>query len=294
MGGRPPTPPGSRPSCWSAPSTPPERARRALRARREGFLYAVARMGVTGERDDARPARVGPVVAGCGPHVDLPGLRRHRDLAPPTRRPGSCEVADGVVVGSALVRRLLDGRRTRGGGGVRGASCGRRDSGREPPGVSLAGTEHQAAVVAAEPEGVREHRPGVERAGLAGHDVEVDLGVELLEAGGRGDHAVDDGERPRPPPRSPRPPPRLWPGEALDRGDRGPGLAEDLVDGPGLGQVVERRRGAVRVDVADVGGGEPGVLQGELHAGDGPGALGVGGRDVVGVGRAGRRRAISA
>ncbi len=89
-----------------APPTPPERVA-ALAARARGFLYAVARMGVTGERDElgeAVPALVGrvravsdlPVCAGIG-------------ISTPDQAAAMSEVADGVVVGSALVRRLLEG-----------------------------------------------------------------------------------------------------------------------------------------------------------------------------------------
>ena len=76
--------------------------------------------------------------------------------------------------------------------------------------------------------------------------------------------------------------------DALGRGDQRPGLAEDLGDGACLGQVVERRRGAVGVDVPDVGCRDAGVRQRQLHAGHGAGAVGRGGGDVVGVGGAGR------
>ena len=56
----------------------------------------------------------------------------------------------------------------------------------------------------------------------------------------------------------------------------GAGGAEELLDRLGLGEVVERRRGAVRVDVGDVGGGDPGVLERELHAASAPVAAGRG------------------
>ena len=46
---------------------------------------------------------------------------------------------------------------------------------------------------------------------------------------------------------------RPWPVTPLVEVTGGPGVAEDLVDGPRLGQVVERGGRAVGVDVADVG-----------------------------------------
>lgn len=96
-----------------APSTPTERVAR-LCARCRGFVYAVARMGVTGERVDlggdaaavverVRAATDAPVCVGIG-------------ISSAEQAVAACRVADGVVVGSALVRRLLEG------GGVEAAA----------------------------------------------------------------------------------------------------------------------------------------------------------------------------
>lgn len=89
-----------------APSTPPDRIR-AICARSSGFVYAVGRMGVTGEQellaDSAR--QVAGRVAGL---TELPvcvGI----GVSTPEQAAEVCQVADGVVVGSALVRRLLEG-----------------------------------------------------------------------------------------------------------------------------------------------------------------------------------------
>ncbi len=87
----------------AAPTSPDERLRRVAAASR-GFVYAVSRTGVTGERDaisnDALPLvrRIKaltsePVVLGFG-------------LSTPAQVKAAAEVADGVVVGSALVRFL--------------------------------------------------------------------------------------------------------------------------------------------------------------------------------------------
>lgn len=89
-----------------APSSPPERVERIC-TRARGFVYAVARMGVTGERGD-----LGSDVTGV-----VERIRRVTDLpvcvgvgvSTPEQAAQACEVADGVVVGSALVRRLLEG-----------------------------------------------------------------------------------------------------------------------------------------------------------------------------------------
>nr|WP_062332585.1 tryptophan synthase subunit alpha [Herbidospora sakaeratensis] len=94
----------------AAPSTP--RARLGeIAARSRGFVYALTRMGTTGERDEVpeQAARLGrelkeltdrPVLFGFG--VSSP--RQAAELA---------RHADGVVVASALMRRLLDGARPR-------------------------------------------------------------------------------------------------------------------------------------------------------------------------------------
>jgi tryptophan synthase alpha chain len=87
----------------AAPTSPPERLRRVAEASR-GFVYAVSRTGVTGERqalsDDARPLverlkalSPEPVALGFG-------------ISTPEQVKAAAEVADGVVVGSALVRFL--------------------------------------------------------------------------------------------------------------------------------------------------------------------------------------------
>jgi len=89
-----------------APSSPPERVERIC-ARARGFVYAVARMGVTGERGDlgADAKKVVERIRRC---TDMPvcvGV----GVSTPEQAAEVCEVADGVVVGSALVRRLLEG-----------------------------------------------------------------------------------------------------------------------------------------------------------------------------------------
>jgi tryptophan synthase alpha chain len=89
-----------------APSSPEDRVARICE-RARGFVYAVARMGVTGERADlGDEARL--VVEKIRRHTDMPvcvGV----GVSTPAQAAEVCEVADGVVVGSALVRRLLEG-----------------------------------------------------------------------------------------------------------------------------------------------------------------------------------------
>jgi tryptophan synthase alpha chain len=89
-----------------APSSPPERVERIC-ARARGFVYAVARMGVTGERSDLGSAAAS-VVERIRRVSDMPvcvGV----GISTPEQAAEVCQVADGVVVGSALVRRLLEG-----------------------------------------------------------------------------------------------------------------------------------------------------------------------------------------
>ena len=87
----------------AAPTSPDERLRRVAGASR-GFVYAISRTGVTGERDalsdDARPllSRIKaltrePVALGFG-------------ISTPEQVAAAASVADAVVVGSALVRFL--------------------------------------------------------------------------------------------------------------------------------------------------------------------------------------------
>ncbi len=89
-----------------APSTPEDRVARIC-ARSRGFVYGVGRMGVTGERGElagsarrvARRVRAAtdlPVCIGIG-------------VSTPEQAAEACLDADGVVVGSALVRRVLEG-----------------------------------------------------------------------------------------------------------------------------------------------------------------------------------------
>jgi tryptophan synthase alpha chain len=89
-----------------APSTPADRIQ-AICDRSRGFVYAVGRMGVTGEQAQlaASARQVAertmartrlPVCVGIG-------------VSTPEQAALLCQVADGVVVGSALVRRLLEG-----------------------------------------------------------------------------------------------------------------------------------------------------------------------------------------
>lgn len=90
----------------AAPTTTDERLAR-IAAESRGFLYAVGLLGVTGERRSL--ASTAAVIAGrCKRATDLPVLVGI-GIGTPDQAREVCEVADGVVVGSALVRRLLEG-----------------------------------------------------------------------------------------------------------------------------------------------------------------------------------------
>jgi tryptophan synthase alpha chain len=102
----------------AAPTTPGDRLVQ-LCARSRGFLYAVALLGVTGERS-ALGASALEIAKRCKAVTDLPVLVGVGvSDADQARR--ICEVADGVIVGSALVRRLLEGAGPSGAGRFVGA-----------------------------------------------------------------------------------------------------------------------------------------------------------------------------
>jgi tryptophan synthase alpha chain len=87
----------------AAPTSPPERLRRVAEASR-GFVYAISRTGVTGERralSDEAP----PLVERLRGLTDVP-VALGFGLSTPEQVAAAGEVADGVVVGSALVRFL--------------------------------------------------------------------------------------------------------------------------------------------------------------------------------------------
>jgi len=89
-----------------APSTPRARAV-AICERARGFVYAVGVMGVTGERATLA-ATAGDVAKLVRAVTDRPvciGI----GVSTPHQAAQACADADGVVVGSAIVRRLLDG-----------------------------------------------------------------------------------------------------------------------------------------------------------------------------------------
>lgn len=88
-----------------APTTVPERADRVARGAR-GFLYYISRTGVTGARAEVR-AGLEEEVRALRQRVDLP-IAVGFGISTPEQARMVAAVADGVVVGSALVRVLED------------------------------------------------------------------------------------------------------------------------------------------------------------------------------------------
>ncbi|MCU1493709.1 MAG: trpA [Acidimicrobiaceae bacterium] len=90
----------------AAPTTPDERLR-LICGRSRGFLYAVGLLGVTGERSELADSAL-TIARRCKAATDVPVLVGV-GVSNAEQARAVCQVADGVVVGSALVRRLLDG-----------------------------------------------------------------------------------------------------------------------------------------------------------------------------------------
>jgi tryptophan synthase alpha chain len=90
----------------AAPTTPDDRLR-AICARSRGFVYGVSLLGVTGERTSlaSQAAETG---RRCKAVTDLPVLLGV-GISNAAQAVEAAQSADGVVVGSALVRRLLEG-----------------------------------------------------------------------------------------------------------------------------------------------------------------------------------------
>jgi tryptophan synthase alpha chain len=89
-----------------APTTPDDRLERICSSSR-GFVYAVGLLGVTGERTAIASSAL-VIAERCRAVTDTPVLVGV-GVSTVDQAQGICAVADGVVVGSALIRRLLDG-----------------------------------------------------------------------------------------------------------------------------------------------------------------------------------------
>jgi tryptophan synthase alpha chain len=89
-----------------APTTPRSRLK-AICARSRGFVYGVGVMGVTGERASLSATAL-RVAAACKEETDIPVLIGV-GISTAEQAREVIAMADGVVVGSALVHRLLEG-----------------------------------------------------------------------------------------------------------------------------------------------------------------------------------------
>lgn len=88
----------------AAPTAPDERLPRIC-ARSHGFVYGVGLLGITGERD-ALAASATEIARRLKAVTDVPVLVGV-GISTPAQAVETCRVADGVVVGSAIVRRMV-------------------------------------------------------------------------------------------------------------------------------------------------------------------------------------------
>ncbi|HEY1819615.1 MAG TPA: tryptophan synthase subunit alpha [Trebonia sp.] len=98
--------PGVEVSLLASPATPDDRLAEIGR-RSQGFVYAVSVMGTTGERDRLAPSAAA-LAARVKKVTDLPVLLGF-GITTPGQAAEAAAVADGVVVGAAVMRRILDG-----------------------------------------------------------------------------------------------------------------------------------------------------------------------------------------
>ena len=90
---------------FAAPTTSADRLRRVADAR-PPFVYGIAEMGVTGERAEASQ-RAGELAGRIRSATDVPVVLGV-GISTPQAAAAAARVADGVIVGSALVRRVLE------------------------------------------------------------------------------------------------------------------------------------------------------------------------------------------
>jgi tryptophan synthase alpha chain len=98
--------PGIAVSLLASPATPDDRLAEIGR-RSQGFVYAVSVMGTTGERDRLAPSAAA-LAARVKQVTDLPVLLGF-GISTPEQAAEAASVADGVIVGAAIMRRILDG-----------------------------------------------------------------------------------------------------------------------------------------------------------------------------------------
>ena len=86
-----------------APTTPPERVK-ILAESAEGFIYALSRTGVTGAHG-APSANIAALVASIKAHTDVPVCVGF-GISTPDQAAMVASAADGVIVGSAIVKQV--------------------------------------------------------------------------------------------------------------------------------------------------------------------------------------------
>ena len=90
-----------------APTTPPQR-RLDIAARSQAFIYYISVAGITGQRDSLPPETIAGV-AELRTHTDTP-ICVGFGISKPETVESICQVADGAIVGSAIVRKITDHR----------------------------------------------------------------------------------------------------------------------------------------------------------------------------------------
>jgi tryptophan synthase alpha chain len=88
-----------------APTTPPER-RAEICAGAQGFIYLVSTVGVTGEREELPPALT-ELISSAKAEADVP-VAVGFGISTPEQAAAVGEVADGVIIGTRLVRAVAD------------------------------------------------------------------------------------------------------------------------------------------------------------------------------------------
>lgn len=89
-----------------APTCPPERAERIARAS-TGFVYVMARAGITGESAALDSGALAPRLSQLRGFTDLP-LACGFGISTPAQVQEVLAHADGAIVGSAMVRKMID------------------------------------------------------------------------------------------------------------------------------------------------------------------------------------------
>lgn len=90
---------------FAAPTSPDERLARTGELAR-GFVYAVGLLGITGERKQLAASAI-EIARRAKEHTDLPVLVGV-GIGSPEQAVEACAKADGVIIGSTVVRRLVE------------------------------------------------------------------------------------------------------------------------------------------------------------------------------------------